>query len=117
MIAMVGDGTYMFSNPTACHHASEKHGLPLLTVIANNARWNAVDATARLVYPDGFMAKQEWMPTSDLRPAPAYERLVEASGGYGVAVSERGELGAALRRALDVVQQERRQAVVNVICQ
>ncbi len=117
MIALVGDGTYMFSNPTACHHAGEKHGLPMLTIIANNARWDAVDATARLVYPTGHMAKQQWMATSDLRPAPAYERLVEASGGYGVTVSERGELAAVLRRALDVVQKERRQAVVNVISQ
>jgi acetolactate synthase-1/2/3 large subunit len=106
----------MFSNPTACHHASEKHRLPVLTIIANNARWNAVDATARLVYPKGFMAEQQWMATSDLRPSPAYERLVEASGGYGVKVSTRGELEAALRRALTVVEQERRQAVVNVLC-
>lgn len=115
MIAAVGDGTYMFSNPTACHHASEKHGLPMLTIISNNARWNAVDATARLVYPTGFLAQQKWMATSDLRPAPAYERLVEASGGYGVLVSERGELEGALRRALAVVEQEGRQAVVNVL--
>ena len=116
MVVACGDGTYMFANPVAAHHASLKHGLPVLTVIGNNARWNAVDWTARLVYPDGAMTRQDWQSVSDLRPAPDYEKLVAASGGYGVVVSKRAALEAALRKALAVVEQDRRQAVVNVIC-
>jgi acetolactate synthase-1/2/3 large subunit len=115
-IAAVGDGTYLFSNPAACHHASQKHNLPVLTVVCNNTRWNAVNATARLVYPNGKLAKYAVHPISDLSPAPAYEQYSIASGGFGERVSERGELELALRRAMHAVEQEGRQALLNVIC-
>jgi acetolactate synthase-1/2/3 large subunit len=116
MIAVVGDGTYMFSNPTACHHAGAKHSLPVLTVIANNARWNAVDSTSRLVYPDGEISKLSETAFSDLSPSPAYEQVCISSGGFGVMVEDREGLEVALRRAMEVVEVEKRQAVVNVIC-
>lgn len=117
MVAAIGDGTYMFSNPVACHHASHKHGLPVLTVIANNSRWDAVNWTSRLVYPNGHMSGRDWMEVTDLRPSPAYEKLPEASGGLGLLVTERSELEGALRQALLSVEQEQRQALLNVICQ
>ncbi len=116
MVAAIGDGTCMFSNPVACHHASQKHALPVLTVVANNARWNAVDSTSRLVYPDGHMTRRAWQDISDLRPAPAFEQGCIAAGGHGALVSTRGELEQALRRALAVVENEQRQALVNVLC-
>jgi acetolactate synthase I/II/III large subunit len=117
MVAAIGDGTYMFSNPTACHHASQKHGLPVLTIIANNSRWDAVDLTARFVYPDGHMSKREWQDISDLRPSPAYHKVITASGGLGIVVSEPAELADALRSGLHAVQHEGREALINVICQ
>ncbi len=115
-VAAIGDGTYLFSNPAACHHASQKHNLPVLSVVCNNARWNAVNSTARLVYPNGHLAKYAVHPLSDLSPAPAYEQYSIASGGFGERVSARGELEGALRRALDAVETDGRQALVNVIC-
>jgi acetolactate synthase-1/2/3 large subunit len=42
--------------------------------------------------------------------------FVQAYGGHGEAVSDPKELPAALQRALRVVREERRQAVLNVIC-
>jgi acetolactate synthase-1/2/3 large subunit len=51
-----------------------------------------------------------------LEPSPQYEKYVEASGGYGEQVTERAALPAALARALRVVREERRQALLNVIC-
>ena len=116
MVAAIGDGTYMFSNPVACHHASHKHGLPVLTVVANNSRWDAVNWTSRLVYPNGHASGRDWMEISDLRPSPAYEKLPSASDGLGLLVTERSELEGALRQALLSVEQERRHALLNVIC-
>lgn len=115
-VAAVGDGTYIFSNPAACHHAGRKHDLPVLTVICNNARWNAVTSTARLVYPEGELAREPNPIWSDLSPSPDYEQYCVASGGYGERVTERSELGPALRRAFRAVEAEGRQAVLNVIC-
>lgn len=115
MVAVMGDGTYLFSNPAACHHASRKHRLAVLTVVCNNARWNAVDATAKMVYPDGYLARRDRHSLSDLSPAPEFEAYVAASGGLGERVADRADLEPALRRGLHAVRQGR-QAVINVIC-
>jgi acetolactate synthase-1/2/3 large subunit len=117
MIAVVGDGTYVFSNPAACHHASQKHHLPTLTIVLNNSRWGAVDGTARMAYPKGHLTKKTWHAISDLRPAPAFEHYAIASGGFGRRVSQRGELEGALLAAFEAVQVQGQQALLNVICE
>ena len=114
-IALIGDGAYLFANPAACHHASARYELPVLTIVYNNARWGAVDAATQLVYPHGEWRAQRGPSLSDLAPIPALERYVEASGGYGERVTVRDELDGALERALHVVREERRQAVLNVL--
>jgi acetolactate synthase-1/2/3 large subunit len=52
VIATVGDGAYIFGAPTAAHLATELHKLPFLTVIFNNAGWEAVERATRSVHPD-----------------------------------------------------------------
>jgi acetolactate synthase-1/2/3 large subunit len=56
------------------------------------------------------------MVLSDLDPAPEYEMICQASGGYGERVDDPAELPAVLARALHSVKADRRQAVVNVYC-
>lgn len=114
VIATVGDGTYMFGNPTAAHFVSRAHGLPVLTVIYNNRRWAAVHRATLSMYPDGAAAKSNSPPLAVLEPSPDYERVVEASGGLGIRVEHADELPSALRRAVDAVRAGR-QAVVNVL--
>jgi acetolactate synthase-1/2/3 large subunit len=113
--ALIGDGAYLFANPAACHHVAARYRLPVLTVIYNNARWGAVDAATRLVYPQGEWRAGRGPSLSDLAPIPALERYVEASGGYGERVTHEAELEPALERALHAIRVERRQAVLNVV--
>ena len=68
------------------------------------------------VYPDGHAARANRMPLTSLAPSPAYERIVAACGGHGELVEDPEALPAALERALQIVQTERRQALLNVIC-
>jgi acetolactate synthase-1/2/3 large subunit len=42
VVATLGDGAYIFANPTACHWVAQAHGLPVLTVVFNNALYGAV---------------------------------------------------------------------------
>ena len=42
VLAVLGDGAYMFANPTACHYVSQTQILPTLTVLYNNALYGAV---------------------------------------------------------------------------
>jgi acetolactate synthase-1/2/3 large subunit len=116
VVAVVGDGSYIFSVPSACHMVSAMYQLPILVVICNNGGWNAPQLATRGVHPQGWAVRTEYFPFTCFTAQPAYEMFVQACGGYGAAVKEPRELPVALEKALKVVQEEKRQAVVNVVC-
>lgn len=118
VVCTLGDGAYLFGNPGACHQAIAMHDAPLLTILCNNARWGAVQASTIGVYPEGHAARgPKPAPLSDLRPVPDFEKYAEASGGYGERVTDPRALPDAIRRALRIVREERRQVLLNVICE
>jgi acetolactate synthase-1/2/3 large subunit len=114
VICAVGDGAYMFGNPTAAHYVSEAMKLPILFIIANNARWAAVHRSTLSTYPRGYAAERKQPPFATLEPSPRFEHVVKASGGHGERVAEPKELMPALERAMKVVRDDKRQALVNV---
>jgi acetolactate synthase-1/2/3 large subunit len=116
VIATVGDGAYIFSVPTAAHMVSATYRLPIAVVIFNNEAWGAVRKTTESLFPRGWANKTGVYPLSDLRPSPAYEKIVEAHGGYGERVERPEQVRPALQRALRAVREEGRQAVLNVMC-
>jgi acetolactate synthase-1/2/3 large subunit len=116
VIAVVGDGSYIFSVPSACHLASAAHALPTLTIIANNGGWGAVRRAVESVHPEGWAVRSGEMPFVRFGVRPAYEMFAQAYGGHGEAVNHPQALPGALERALRVVRDERRQAVLNVNC-
>ncbi|MBI1997770.1 MAG: thiamine pyrophosphate-requiring protein [Deltaproteobacteria bacterium] len=116
VIAAEGDGSYMFGAPTACHFTAQKYGIPFLTVVYNNQVWNASVNAARGLYPEGVAAKTRNFPGTDLSPSPQFELTAQACGAYAERVEEPDEVPRALERALKAVKQERRQALLNVIC-
>jgi acetolactate synthase-1/2/3 large subunit len=116
VVAVLGDGAYLFSNPVAVHYAAAMHGLPVLFVVMNNSMWGAVRGSALGMYPDGWAAKSNEMPFTRLAELPAFEQICAAAGGHGERVEDPGALPAALERAIAVVRNEKRQALLNVIC-
>ena len=115
VVACVGDGSYLFANPVASHQTAAALDLPILTIVFNNGVWNAVRKSTRALYPSGLAAQSNDMPLSSLAPAPAYEQVVAASGGYGERVDDAAALRGAIERALKAVRNEKRQALLNVI--
>ena len=116
VIATVGDGAYVFANPPACHMVAQNENLPVLTIVNNNGHWAAVKRATLQVYPDGHSSKMPMPPMAGLGASPLLEKYVEASGGYGERVESPSDIVPAIRRALDVVKKERRQAVLNILC-
>jgi acetolactate synthase-1/2/3 large subunit len=116
VIAAEGDGSYMFCAPTACHFTAQKYQIPFLTVVYNNQVWNASLNAARGLYPDGVAANTRNFPGTDLSPSPNFELTAQACGAYAARVEEPGELPDALAKALKVVKEEGRQALLNVMC-
>jgi acetolactate synthase-1/2/3 large subunit len=116
VIAAEGDGSYIFGAPTACHFTAQKYRIPFLTVIYNNQSWNASLHAARSLYPDGVAARTRTFPGTDLSPSPHFELTAQACGAYAARVEEPSEVPDALAKALQVVKEEGRQALLNVIC-
>ena len=116
VIAAEGDGSYMFCAPTACHFTAQKYQIPFLTVIYNNQVWNASLNAARGLFPDGVAARTRNFPGTDLSPSPNFELTAQACGAYAARVDEPDQLPDAIAKALKVVKEERRQALLNVIC-
>jgi len=114
VIATVGDGAYMFANPTACHQIAEALELPVLTVVFNNGSWNTVRRSTLDIFPDGAAANARPMPVVSLEPSPDYRKTAEASRAWTARVERAGELPAALGRAVEVIRRERRQALLDV---
>ena len=113
--ACVGDGSYMFANPVACHQIAEANGLPVLTVVFNNGVWNAVRKTTKMMYPDGRAAGMDTMPISSLGPSPDYAKVAEASRAWTARVDNGKDLPGAFEEAVSVIRSEGRQALIEVM--
>jgi acetolactate synthase-1/2/3 large subunit len=116
VVCCVGDGAYLFGAPVAAHWAARAHQLPVLFVVFNNQAWNAVKRAVISHAPDGWAVRTGAMPLSDLDPAPDYELVCRACGGWAERVEDGAALPDAIDRALRVVREERRQALLNVVC-
>jgi acetolactate synthase-1/2/3 large subunit len=116
VVATLGDGAYMFSNPMVGHWVSDVHKLPILTIVFNNSLYGAVRGATMSMFKDGVAGEDGGRFMADLSPSPAFEAAVKAQGGHGERVEKASELPGALARARDVVVKEKRQALLNVIC-
>jgi len=114
IIACVGDGSYMFANPVACHQTAVMHDLPILTVIFNNAVWNAVRRATRSMYPNGRAVNANVIPITSLGTPPDYAAIAGAHGAFAEKVEEADALPDAIARALHATREEGRQALLDV---
>jgi acetolactate synthase-1/2/3 large subunit len=114
VVSVLGDGAYMFANPTACHYTAQNQKLPVLTIIYNNSLYNAVRRATLDMYSQGVAAQADGRFLADLPPAN-FEKIVAAHDGYGEKVEKPADLPAALQRAVQAVRAGQ-QALLNVIC-
>jgi acetolactate synthase I/II/III large subunit len=116
VVATLGDGSHLFGNPVALHHAAAVHRLPVLFVVMNNSMWGAVRRATAGMYPQGEAMRSNKPPLIDLDELPAFEQVCAAAGGYGERVEDPAALPMALERALHAVTVDKRQALLNVVC-
>lgn len=115
VVACIGDGSYVFGAPTAAHWVSRRMDLPVLFLVWNNETWGAVKRATQMVYPEGWAVKTGEFPFSDLGPSIDYEMICQAAGGHAERVEDPEELPAALDRARKAVEDDGRQALLNLI--
>ena len=114
VVAAVGDGSYMFANPVACHQVAEAHDLPVLTIVKNNAGWNAVRRAVRGAYPNGAAIARNEVPLTSLEPLPDFAAIARASRAHAERIENAVDLPAALARAVEFIRKERRQVLLDV---
>jgi acetolactate synthase I/II/III large subunit len=115
VVATLGDGAYMFSNPMVGHWIAATHGLPILTIVFNNSRYGAVRRATLSMFKDGAAGENDGRMLADIDPSPAYETMAKAQGAYAERVDKPAELPDALVRAREAVLSGQRQALLNVI--
>lgn len=114
VVALTGDGSYIFSAPTAVYWAARRYEAPFMTVVFNNQGWNAPKNITTQQHPDGYAARSGSFWTS-LAPAVEYEQIAQAAGGaFAIRVEDASELRQALRDGLAAVRAGRC-AVINVV--
>jgi acetolactate synthase-1/2/3 large subunit len=115
IVATMGDGSYMFANPVACHQIAEALGLPVLIIILNNGEWGAVRQSVLGIYPDGYAARGNSVPLTSLAPTPDFVLVAMASRAWARRVEDGHELSAALAEAIEHVTTKRSHALIEVI--
>jgi acetolactate synthase-1/2/3 large subunit len=114
VVATMGDGSYIFANPTACHQIAEALELPILAVIVNNGEWGAVRNAVLGLYPEGAAAKANVMPLTSLAPSPDFVQVAQASRAWARRVDDPSEVENALREAIAHVRTQKSMALVDV---
>ncbi|MDF0599399.1 thiamine pyrophosphate-requiring protein [Psychromarinibacter sp. C21-152] len=101
-VATLGDGSYMFANPTACHQIAEALELGVVLIVLNNEEWGAVRNSVTGLYRDGYAAKANRMPLTALKPSPDFSKTAEASRAWAKRITDPADVLPAIREALDV---------------
>ena len=113
VVALTGDGSYMFSQPSTVHWMARKYQTPFLQVVYNNRGWKAPKFSALAVHPDGYASRAADIDVS-FDPPPDYAAIAVAAGGaYGRTLRHPREVEDAIAAALRVVRDERRCAVLD----
>lgn len=114
VIAMSGDGSYMFSVPSSVHWMARKYETPFLQIVYNNGGWRSPKMSTLAVHPDGYASRANAVGV-EFDPAPDHSAIAAAAGGaWARKIEKPEEIEAALAEAFAVVRDEKRCAVLDV---
>jgi acetolactate synthase-1/2/3 large subunit len=117
IIALTGDGSYMFSAPTSVHWMARRYETPFLTIIFNNGGWKSPKLSTLALHPTGYASRAK-NPGVSFAPPPDYAAIAAAAGGArALKITAPGELDAAIAQALHTIRHENRSAVLDVVVQ
>ncbi|MBV9627617.1 MAG: hypothetical protein JO230_05910 [Xanthobacteraceae bacterium] len=100
VIAVTGDGFYMYSAANACLWAARQYQAPFMTVIFQNRSYSTGTRATANLYPDGY-AVRSGLEGGYFDPPIDFAKEAEAAGAYGENVRDPAEVQHALRRGLE----------------
>lgn len=102
VVALVGDGSFLYNPVVPALGAAKEIGLPVLIVVFNNGTYSAMKGSHLDFYPQGVAAKTGAFHGVDIS-GPDYSTLVQPFGGHGERVEDPAVVKPALDRALAAV--------------
>lgn len=112
VIATVGDGGYLFSNPASCALVANSADAPTLTVIYNNSGWEAVREAVAQQHPEGSSV-DAGVPERVYGEPVDLSRIASVADAHTEQVDDVERLPEALDEAVQAVDAGR-PAVLNV---
>ena len=103
IVAVTGDGSFVFGSPIAALYAAQQARAPFLHVIMNNCGYNASKNPVLSLFPEGVSARLNQFPGVRFENPPDYAQIARACHAYGERVEEPDQVGPALRRGLEAV--------------
>jgi acetolactate synthase I/II/III large subunit len=104
VVALVGDGTFVFGSPVAALWAAQQAGAPFLTIVMNNGGYNASKMPVLGLFPDGASQRANAFPGVRFSTPPDYAALARSCHAYGERVEDPRELVGAIERGLAAVR-------------
>lgn len=113
VVMTIGDGTFMYNPVIPAIAFADEYRLPLLIIVANNAKYAAMQHFHDQFYPAGTSITTKDYYGVNIR-GPKYEEAASMVGGYGKQVENPADLKPALEEALKSIQAGKI-AILNVI--
>ena len=113
VVALMGDGCFLYNPVTQSLGVSASENLPILIVVFNNGKYAAMQNSHLQFYPEGIAAGTGIHHGVDI-PGPNFAELVQPFGGHGERVEDPAEVVPALERALAAVNRGQ-MALVDVV--
>lgn len=116
---ITGDGSFVFSVPTAVYWISAHYSLPTLTIVLNNGGWAAPRNSAKFVNPQGLSqsSTKEDLGIGFGDMPPDYGAVAVAAGSGRIwkgRVEQVGDVDMVIKQAIEVVKGGKG-AVVDVV--
>jgi acetolactate synthase-1/2/3 large subunit len=103
VVVILGDGAFNYNPVPSCYGMCQEQGRPILTILVNNQMYQSQQNSLNQMYPEGY--GREIGPTfaTSIAPRPDYPKLVEAFGGWGVAIDKPEEIAPAIKQGIQAV--------------
>jgi hypothetical protein len=93
VVALVGDGSFLFGIPSSAQWVARRYGAPALTILYDNRGWAAPKFSALRLHPDGAAAANDDFPVS-LEPEVDMPAVARASAATELDASSSGLMQA-----------------------
>jgi len=113
VVAVVGDGAFLFGSPVSALCLAAEATAPFLTIILDNNGYRASRRPVLDLFPDGASVEQGSVVGTSFAQPPDQNLVARACGASGETVSQLSELVPAISRGIQAVD-EGRCAVVSV---